>query len=229
MFQRSTFQGLLGKALDQGEWQLHTINIRDFARDTYGTVDDTPFGGGAGMVMRPDVVGDALEKASESLVSPRYIFPSPRGKRIQQSCLQMWSRERRPLVFLCGRYEGVDQRVLDVWNVEEVSLGDFILMGGEIPALAMIEGTVRLLPEVLGNPDSLKEESFQGGLLEYPLYTRPRQWKGLEVPSLLLEGNHARIRLFRQQEREKITQTRRPDLWEKYWTEKDWDGKKKEE
>ena len=213
--------GILQDAHAKGLWNLHLIGLRDFARDAYGAVDDAAFGGGAGMVMRPDIVGPALEAALR-VAGPgaRRIFLSPRGVPLTQSHIGTWAAERRPLVLLCGRYEGVDQRIMAYFEMDEVSLGDFILMGGEVAAMALMEATLRLVPGVLGNAQSLTEESFGGeGLLEYPHYTRPRVWEGLAVPDVLMSGHHREIAAWRHQESQKITQDRRPDLWE-VWTQK---------
>lgn len=218
---------LAGKALQRGDWALETVNIRDFATDRHSTVDDTPAGGGAGMVMRPDVVDAALHDACGNSGRPaadRLIHLSPRGRLFDQSLARELG-EAGTVVVLCGRYEGVDQRVLDAHAVEEVSLGDFVLSGGEPAALCMIDAVVRLLPGVMGNVDSAAEESFGCGaracLLEHPHYTRPACWidrEGRErpVPEVLLSGHHARVRAWRLAEAERITRIRRPDLWQRY-------------
>lgn len=206
---------LLGKALEKGIWELDTVDIRDFAHDKHQTVDDTCFGGGPGMVMRPDIVDTALSSVTDSDAS-RVVYLSPRGRVFNQDLAREFAQETKPFVFLCGRYEGIDQRVLDQWNVEEVSLGDFVLTGGELAAMVMIEAAVRLLPGVVGDQESLEEESFSSGLLEYPHYTRPRLWAGREVPEVLLSGHHENIRKWRLEESKRITQQKRPDLWKKY-------------
>ncbi|MGL6187552.1 MAG: tRNA (guanosine(37)-N1)-methyltransferase TrmD [Holosporales bacterium] len=220
MFPGPLGAALLGEALDRGLWQLNTVNIRDFASDAYRSVDDEAFGGGPGMVLRPDVVGSALDEALSGLETPRVICLTPRGVPLQQEHLQTWAQERRPLVFLCGRYEGIDQRVSDFFGCDEISLGDFVLMGGEVAAMVAIEGCVRLLEGVLGNQSSLASESFACPLLEYPQYTRPRLWRGWEVPPILLSGHHAKIHAWRQEEAEILTQKRRPDLWARFQKEK---------
>jgi len=210
---------LAGKALERGLWSLQTIDIRDFADDRHGTVDDAPFGGGAGMVMRADVTDRALGRAVEADRagggnSP-VIYLSPRGRVLDQArCRDL--ADGPGIVLLCGRYEGIDQRVLEARGVDEVSLGDFVLSGGEPAALALIDACVRLLPGVMGAESSLEEESFEAGLLEYPHYTRPAEWCGRAVPEVLLSGHHEKIRAWRRAEAERITRERRPDLWARY-------------
>jgi len=210
---------LAGKALARGDWALETVDIRDHARDKHRTVDDAPLGGGAGMVMRPDVVDAALRAARSG--ADRVIHLSPRGRPFDQETARELSRER-VVVLLCGRYEGIDQRVLDAHAVEEVSVGDFVLSGGEPAAICVIDAVVRLLPGIMGNVDSADEESFGaadgGPLLEYPQYTRPAVWRdpdGREwpAPEVLLSGHHARVQAWRLAEAERITKERRPDLW----------------
>lgn len=220
------FPGLLGaslpgKALGEGLWQLNAVNIRDFATSKHANVDDTPYGGGAGMVMRPDVL-DAAIKGAEAKFGPasRKIYLSPRGRVLNQTLVKELAAAES-LLLLCGRYEGVDQRVIDAQNLEEVSLGDFVLAGGEVAAMALVEACVRLLPGVLGNAATTDEESFSlgeegAGLLEYPHYTKPQEWNGQAVPEVLISGHHEKIRLWRQEEAEKITKNRRPDLYERY-------------
>lgn len=225
MFPGPLDEALLGEARKRGLWSLQIVNMRDFAQDAYRSVDDEAFGGGPGMVLRPDVVGAAVEATLSELSHPRLVSLTPRGTLLQQHHLQTWAQEERPLVFLCGRYEGIDQRISDHFGCEEISLGDFILMGGEVAAMVAIEGSVRLLKGVLGNQDSLEQESFTSDLLEYPHYTRPRVWREHAVPEVLLSGHHARIRDWREKEAEKITRTRRPDLWTRFQSR----GMKKEE
>ncbi|AMW34088.1 tRNA (guanosine(37)-N1)-methyltransferase TrmD [Haematospirillum jordaniae] len=208
---------LLGKALADEVWSLETVDIRAFASDKHRSVDDAPFGGGAGMVMKPDVIDAAL-----GAVKPRpgrLLYLSPRGKLLNQALAKELAAEPA-LTLLCGRYEGVDQRVIDAWDMEEVSLGDFVLTGGEIAAMALVDAVVRLLPGVVGKTESLEEESFERGLLEYPLYTRPADWKGRVVPEVLLSGHHARVAQWRLVQSECITRHRRPDLWERYCAQK---------
>jgi tRNA (guanine37-N1)-methyltransferase len=202
---------LAGKALEAGLWRLETVDIRRFAADRHRSVDDAPFGGGPGMVMRPDVVDAALAAAGG--VEPA-IFLSPRGRRLDQGRVRDLAAGAG-VTLLCGRFEGIDERVLQVRAVEELSLGDFVLSGGEPAAIALIDACVRLLPGVIGRPAGLAEESFQMGLLEYPHYTRPRLWRGRPVPEPLLSGDHARIRAWRRAEAERLTRRRRPDLWER--------------
>jgi tRNA (guanine37-N1)-methyltransferase len=200
---------LAGKALAAGIWELETVDIRDFARDKHRSVDDAPFGGGPGMFLRPDVVDAAIAGAGE--VGP-LIHLSPRGKRVDQKRLRELSAG--PGVrLLCGRFEGIDERVLEARAIEELSLGDFVLSGGEPAAIALIDACVRLLPGVVGCAETLAEESFAEGLLEYPQYTRPQVWQGRSVPEVLVSGDHRRIREWRRAEAERLTRERRPDLW----------------
>jgi tRNA (guanine37-N1)-methyltransferase len=224
MFPGPLGQSLAGKALEAGVWALETVDIRRFARDKHASVDDTPFGGGPGMVMRPDVIDAALEAALDP--GERAIYLSPRGRVLDQAlCRDLAGRAR--VTLLCGRYEGVDQRVLEARDVEEVSLGDFVLSGGEPAAIALIDAVVRLLPGVMGQPAGLEEESFEAGLLEYPHYTRPAVWRGRAVPEVLLSGHHEKIRAWRRQQAEDITRARRPDLWARYLARSE--GSKKKE
>lgn len=211
MFPATLGQALAGKALTENKWSYTTINLRDFATDNYKTVDDTPFGGGAGMVMKPDIVHAAVENL---LDAGRKIYLSPRGKLLDQKLVHELAQEKT-LTLLCGRYEGVDQRVLDHHQFEEISIGDYILSGGEIAAQVLLDAVIRLLPGVLGNAETHAEESFSGGLLEYPHYTRPAEWMGQQVPETLLSGHHQRIKDWRLAEQMAITRARRPDLWAK--------------
>ncbi|MEO6298401.1 MAG: tRNA (guanosine(37)-N1)-methyltransferase TrmD [Paracoccaceae bacterium] len=206
---------LTGKALDQGLWRLDTIDLRTFGDGKHRNVDDTPAGGGAGMVLRADVLDRALVKAAEGSAGQPVVYLSPRGRRFDQAMARNWS-QGAGVTLLCGRFEGVDQRVLDHHRIEEVSLGDFVLTGGEIAAQAMLDATVRLLPEVLGNQASTEEESFSNGLLEYPQFTRPTVWEGLEIPGVLQSGHHGEIAKWRKAQAEAITRERRPDLWDAY-------------
>jgi tRNA (guanine37-N1)-methyltransferase len=203
---------LAGKALQAGVWSLETVDIRDFARDKHRSVDDAPFGGGPGMVMRPDVLDAAIAGAGG--IGP-LILLSPRGKPLDQQRVRALS-EGPGVTLVCGRFEGVDQRVLEARNVEELSLGDFVLSGGEPAAIALLDACVRLLPGVLGCPETLAEESFSDGLLEYPHYTRPQVWQDRAVPEVLVSGNHQRVRGWRRAESERLTQERRPDLWRRH-------------
>ncbi len=219
MFPGMLGHSLAGKALDRGQWALSTLDIRDFAEDSHRSVDDTPFGGGAGMVMRADVVDRAVDAAlradeADGGGSPA-VYLTPRGRVLDQERVRALANGPG-VILLCGRYEGIDQRVLDARGVEEVSLGDFVLSGGEPAALALIDACIRLLPGVMGDEGSLEEESFEGGLLEYPHYTRPAEWCGRMVPDVLLSGHHAKISAWRRAESERITRERRPDLWARY-------------
>ena len=203
---------LAGKALKSGLWRLKTIDIRNFARDKHRSVDDAPFGGGPGMVMRPEVL-DAAIAGSGGVGS--LILLSPRGRRLDQE--QVRELAAMPgVTLICGRFEGVDERVLEARAIEEVSLGDYVLSGGEPAAIALIDACVRLIPGVLGCAETLGEESFAAGLLEYPQYTRPQLWHGRAVPEVLVSGDHRRIREWRRAQAERLTRERRPDLWERY-------------
>jgi tRNA (guanine37-N1)-methyltransferase len=206
---------LAGKALRAGVWSLETVDIRDFARDKHRSVDDTPFGGGPGMVMRADVLDAAIAAALADAPDARLAYLSPRGRLLTQAVVSELAG-LPGLVLLCGRYEGVDERVLRSRAADEISLGDFVLSGGEPAALALIDAVVRLLPGVVGAPATLAEESFEQGLLEYPHYTRPAEWQGMKVPEVLLSGHHGEIRAWRQAQSEEATRTRRPDLWARY-------------
>ncbi|MGB0934669.1 MAG: tRNA (guanosine(37)-N1)-methyltransferase TrmD [Alphaproteobacteria bacterium] len=207
---------ILGRGLEEDKWQLTVSNIRDFALDKHQSVDDIGFGGGPGMVMRPDVLDRALKHATEGGQKPdRIIYVSPRGKTLTQNVVKGLAKAEK-VVILCGRFEGIDQRVIDAWDIEEISLGDFVLAGGEVAAMTMVEACVRLLPGVVGDAASLEEESFSQDLLEYPQYTRPRDWNGHQVPEVLLSGHHEKIRAWRQSQSEALTQERRPDLWDRY-------------
>ena len=204
---------LTGKALRDGKWQLHTHDLRPYGIGKHRNVDDTPAGGGAGMVLRADVVGPALAEA-QSHAHGRWpiLYMSPRGKCFDQTMARDLSA-CAGVTMLCGRFEGVDERVIEHFGITEISLGDFVMTGGELAAQAMIDATVRLLPGVLGNADSTVEESHSNGLLEHPQYTRPSTWEGRDIPPVLMSGNHGEIAKWRQQQSEHLTQTRRPDLW----------------
>lgn len=203
---------LTGRALREGTWSLETVNIRDYAFDKHGSVDDTPCGGGAGMIMRPDVLGAAIKANHQG---GRIIYMSPRGKPLTQQLVKELSREEK-LTVVCGRFEGVDQRVLDAYDIEEISIGDYILTGGEQAAQIMLDAVVRLLPGVLGNSESLSDESFENFLLEHDQYTRPVVWEGREVPEILLSGHHENIAKWRKAQSLEITERKRPDLMKKY-------------
>lgn len=211
---------LAGKALEKGLWRLETVDIRAFARDKHRTVDDAPFGGGPGMVMRPDVLADAIDATRAAAeAEAALIYLSPRGRSLDQGRVERLAAGPGA-VLVCGRFEGVDERVLEARSVEEVSLGDFVLSGGEPAAIALIDACVRLLPGVVGDPAALEVESFAGGLLEHPHYTRPQSWEGREVPEALLSGHHERIRAWRLARSEELTKARRRDLWERYRAER---------
>lgn len=205
---------LLGRALLEDRWRLDVRNVRAVATDRHRTVDDTPAGGGAGMVLRADVAAAALDAADTGLPRSRWpvIYLSPRGPRFDQTRARALAAGPG-VTLLCGRFEGVDERVLERREVEEVSLGDFVMTGGELPAMALIDATVRLIGGVLGNADSTVEESFAAGLLEFPQYTRPTEWEGLRIPEVLLSGHHGRIAAWRRTQAERLTKERRPDLW----------------
>ncbi|WP_165978867.1 tRNA (guanosine(37)-N1)-methyltransferase TrmD [Antarcticimicrobium luteum] len=209
-------ESLTGKALQEGLWQLETLDLRGFGIGKHRNVDDTPAGGGAGMVLRADVLGPAIEQAMEGATRNwPLIYLSPRGRRMDQPLMRDLARADG-VTLICGRFEGVDERVLEEYGVQEVSLGDFVMTGGEIAAQALIDATVRLLPGVLGNQASAEEESFSDGLLEHPQYTRPADWKGRPIPEILMSGHHGRIAEWRQEMSEEITKQRRPDLWQAY-------------
>ena len=216
MFPGPLAHSLAGRALAEGLWRLNAVDIRSFARDKHRVVDDAPFGGGPGMVMRPDVVDAALSSVVEARgdTAP-VLFLSPRGVPLTQARVRALA-EGPGAVLLCGRFEGIDERVVEAWRMEEVCLGDFVLSGGEPAAIALIDACVRLLPGVMGSAESPDEESFERGLLEYPHYTRPRVWRDREVPEVLVSGHHEKVRAWRRAEAERITRERRPDLWSRY-------------
>ena len=200
---------LLGNALQNKLWELNLINIRDFAKDRHKSVDDTPYGGGAGMVMKPDVIEMALNSISD--FPGQRVCLTPRGKRLSQQKVKKLSLEDG-LVLLCGRYEGIDQRVIDYYNFDEISIGDYVVTGGESAAIVLLESVLRLLPNVLGGNETLKEESFSDtSLIEYPQYTKPKEWNGINVPEVLISGDHEKIKNWRNKERVKITKIRKLD------------------
>ena len=219
MFPGPLGESLAGKALKEGVWQLEAVDIRRFARDRHGTVDDAPFGGGAGMVMKPDVLSAALLAVAEApgMAEAPKLLLSPRGAPFTQARGRQLAAGPG-VVLVCGRFEGVDERVIEAHALEEISVGDFVLSGGEIAAMAVIDCCVRLLPGVMGAPQSASEESFEDGLLEYPHYTRPASWAGPDgterrVPEVLVSGHHGKVAEWRMRQREEITRRRRPDLW----------------
>ena len=198
--------------MHEGKWSLDTVNIRDYALDKYGSVDDTPCGGGAGMIMRADVLGRAIKAEYKG---GRIIYMSPRGKPLTQSKVRELSKEDN-LTIVCGRFEGIDERVLEAFSIEEISIGDYILTGGEQAALILLDSVIRVLPGVLGNQASLENESFENLLLEHPQYTRPIDWEGHKVPDILLSGHHQNIADWQLEQSIEITKARRPDLYQKY-------------
>ena len=209
--------GIYKKALESKIWDLKVINIRDYAIDKHSSVDDTPFGGGSGMLLRPDVVASALDSNLES--NETTIYLSPKGKKFDQRAAREFSKQKK-LNLLCGHFEGIDQRLLETRNIQEYSIGDFILSGGETASFVLIDSIIRLLPGVLGNDNSVKEESFENDLLEYPQYTKPQNWEGKSTPEVLLSGDHAKIKGWRLSQSEAITRRQRPDLWKKYLDKK---------
>lgn len=215
MFPGPLAHSLAGQGLKAGAWALEAINIRDFAEGPHRSVDDAPFGGGPGMVMRPDVVARAIESARHAEPALKPIYLTPRGRPFDQATARELAAGAG-VTLLCGRYEGLDERVLDEYRPDEISLGDFVLSGGETAAIALIDACVRLLPGVVGKRESLAEESFEAGLLEYPQYTRPQVWQGRAVPDVLVSGHHEKVRAWRRDRAEQITRERRPDLWARY-------------
>ena len=209
--------GIYRKARDNKIWDLKVINIRDYSIDKHNTVDDTPFGGGSGMLLRPDVVASALDRNIKK--GEKIIYLSPKGKRFKQEDARSLSKLNKVNI-LCGHFEGIDQRLLETRNIEEYSLGDFVLSGGETASFVIVDAIVRLLPGVLGNEDSTKEESFENDLLEYPQYTKPKEWEGKSPPEVLFSGDHAKIKGWRLSQSEAITRRQRPDLWKKYLEKK---------
>ena len=206
-------KGLYGKALSKKLWNLNIVNIRDAAEDKHKTVDDTPYGGGSGMLLKPDVLAKSLDQ--NEIKGGRIIYLSPRGKKFDQNYARELSDEKS-ISLICGHFEGVDERVLATRNIEEISIGDYVLSGGETAAFVVIDSVLRLLPGILGNENSKVDESFENGLLEYPQYTKPQIWEEKAVPDVLLSGDHNKIKHWRLSQSEAITRDRRPDLWEKY-------------
>ena len=215
-FPGGLIESIIGSSLEKQKWALETVNLRHFGIGPHKKVDDTPAGGGAGLVLRADVIEPALEKAiSNSPKGRPLVYMSPRGKRFDQKTAQKWAAGPG-IIILCGRFEGIDERILKRYDIEEISLGDFVMTGGEIAAQAMIDATVRLLPNVLGNPESTIDESHSRGLLEYPQYTKPAEWKDQKIPDILLSGHHQNIAKWRMDQAKTKTQKHRPDLW-KVW------------
>ena len=206
-------KGLYGKALSKNLWNLNIVNIRDAAEDKHKTVDDTPYGGGSGMLLKPDVLAKSLDQ--NEIKGGRIIYLSPKGKKFDQNYAQELSDEKS-ISLICGHFEGVDERVLSTRNIEEISIGDYVLSGGETAAFVVIDSVLRLLPGILGNENSKVDESFENGLLEYPQYTKPQIWEEKAVPEVLLSGDHSKIKDWRLSQSEAITRVRRPDLWQKY-------------
>jgi len=205
--------GLYGKALEKKIWNLETVNIREYAIDKHKTVDDTPYGGGSGMLLKPDVIAKSLDENTGK--EDKIFYLSPRGKVFNQDLAKALSKKKK-INIICGHFEGVDQRVLDNRKIEEISIGDFILSGGETATYVFLDAILRLIPGVIGNEKSKNEESFENGLLEYPQFTKPQIWEEKSVPNVLLSGDHAKIKDWRLSQSEAITRARRPDLWEKY-------------
>jgi len=213
LFPGTLGSGLYKKALEKKIWSLEVVNIRDHAVDKHKTVDDTPFGGGSGMLMRADILANSLDKNINNS-NEKIIYLSPKGKKFDQKYAKKVLNKN--LNIICGHFEGVDARLLETRNIEEVSVGDFVLSGGEVAALVLIDAVVRLIPGVVGNPNSLREETFEKNLLEYPQYTKPKKWEKMDIPEVLLSGDHAKIKDWRLTQSEDITRRRRPDLWEIY-------------
>ena len=206
-------KGIYGRAIEKSLWNLDVINIRDYAKDKHKTVDDTPYGGGEGMVLKPDVVAKALDQNLKK--NEKVIYLTPKGKMFDQNKAKKFLNEKK-INILCGHFEGIDQRVIESRGIEEISIGDYILSGGETAAYVILDSILRLVPGVLGNENSYKDESFENGLLEYPQYTKPQIWEKTPVPEVLLSGDHSKIKDWRLSQSEAITRHRRPDLWQKY-------------
>ena len=206
-------KGIYGRAIEKRLWNLDVINIRDYAKDKHKTVDDTPYGGGEGMVLKPDVVAKALDQNLKK--NEKIIYLTPKGKTFDQNKAKKFLNEKK-INILCGHFEGIDQRVIESRGIEEISIGDYILSGGETAAYVILDSILRLVPGVLGNENSDKDESFENGLLEYPQYTKPQIWEKTPVPEVLLSGDHSKIKDWRLSQSEAITRHRRPDLWQKY-------------
>ena len=222
MFPGPLGHSLPGKALKENLWALDVMNIRDFATDKHNTVDDTPYGGGAGMVMKPDVIASAIDAAKAKLPDATLIYFTPRGALLNQTIVQqLATNSQHSFILLCGRFEGIDERVIEEYQPLEISIGDYVIFGGELAAMVLTETLLRHIPGMVGNPETLEEESFSIGeksalLLEYPHYTKPPFWRGRDVPEVLTSGNHKKISEWRQDQAERTTKERRPDLWEHY-------------
>ena len=210
-------KGLYGKAMAKKLWSLKVINIRDAATDKHKTVDDTPYGGGSGMLLKPDVLATSIDQNMNE--GEKIFYLSPKGKRFDQNLAMKLSKEKS-FSLICGHFEGVDERVLSTRNIEEISIGDYVLSGGETAAFVILDAVLRLIPGVLGNKDSIKDETFENSLLEYPQFTKPKIWEGKSVPDVLFSGDHAKIKSWRLSQSEDITRRQRPDLWEKYLKDK---------
>ena len=206
-------KGLYGKAMEKKIWDIETVNIRDYTSDKHKTVDDTPYGGGSGMLIKPDILAKALDENLKA--DDKIYYLSPKGKLFDQKLAKELSKEKK-INLICGHFEGVDQRVIDSRNIIELSIGDFILSGGESAVIVVMDAILRLIPGVIGNDNSINEETFEKGLLEYPQYTKPQIWEKKSVPDVLLSGDHAKIKDWRLSQSEAITRDRRPDLWQKY-------------
>ena len=205
--------GIYGKAMGNGLWNLKTVNIRDYADDKHKTVDDTVFGGGSGMLMKPDVIAKSLDRNVNR--GEKIFYLSPKGKKFNQNFANFLSKQNG-INLICGHFEGIDDRLLSTRNIEEISIGDYVLSGGETAAFVILDSVLRLIPGVLGNKDSVKDETFENSLLEYPQFTKPKIWEGKSVPDILFSGDHAKIKSWRLSQSEDITRRQRPDLWEKY-------------
>tara|TARA_Y100000748_G_C15365678_1_gene437593 strand:- start:116 stop:802 length:687 start_codon:yes stop_codon:yes gene_type:complete len=206
-------KGIYGRAMEKSLWSLDVINLRDYAEDKHKTVDDTPYGGGEGMVIKPDIVAKAIDQNLNN--DEKIIYLTPKGKSFNQNRAKNFLKDKK-INIICGHFEGIDQRVIETRGIEEISIGDFILSGGETAAYVILDSILRLVPGVLGNENSCKDESFENGLLEYPQYTKPQIWEKIAVPEVLLSGDHSKIKNWRLSQSEAITRLRRPDLWQKY-------------
>jgi len=213
MFPGPLDKGLYGKALSNKTWDLDVINVRDFSEDKHKTVDDTPFGGGSGMLIKADVLARSIDKHTNK--TEKIFYLSPKGKLFDQETARLLSKEKC-INLICGHFEGVDQRLLETRNIQEISIGDYVLSGGETAAIVILDSILRLVPGIIGNNCSAEDESFENGLLEYPQYTKPQIWEKKRVPDVLLSGDHSKIKDWRLSQSEAITRHRRPDLWKKY-------------